>query len=58
MAMERIIPEEHALVRTLEKVNREAALTKAGSKRHTRLKSEKAEVENKLRRRRKLMPDR
>ena len=58
MAVERIIPEEHALARTLEKVNREAGLAKVGSKRGARLQAEKTEVETRLRRRRKMMPDR
>jgi hypothetical protein len=58
MTVEKIIPEEHALARTLDKVNREISMAASGSKRHTRLKSEKSAVTNKIKRRRKAMPDR
>ncbi len=58
MTVERIIPEEHALTRTLEKVNREAGLAKTGSKRHARLQVEKTRLENEHMRRVKLRPDR
>ncbi len=57
MTVERIIPEEHAITRTLEKINRETGMAAAGSKRRARLNAEKAAVENKLRRRREMMPD-
>ncbi len=58
MAMTRIIPEEHALARTLEKVNREIGVAAVASKRHTRLNAEAAALTGRLRRRRQIMPDR
>ncbi len=58
MAVKKIISDEIVLARTLDKVNREIGMAASASKRRSRLRVEKAGVENKLRQRRKLMPDR
>ncbi len=58
MTVEKIILEEHALARTLDKVNREIAMTVAGSKRRARLQAEKTGLEIKHKRRVRGRPDR